>query len=99
MKKDVKFLWKEDGKKAFQEIKVAIAKAPVLVSPDYSKDFMIFSFASKDTISSVLLHKNKDGHEQPIAFMSRELQNSKLNYNIMEKQAYALVKCLKHFRT
>eukprot|EP00253_Pinus_taeda_P015867 PITA_15867 len=60
---------------------------------------MIFSFTSEDTIASVLLQKNKDGHEQPIAFMSKVLQNSKLNYNTMEKQDYALVKSLKHFRT
>ncbi len=67
LKKDVKFLWKDDGQKVFQEIKGAIVIAPILVSPDYSKDFMIFSFASEDTIASVLLQKNKDDHEQPIA--------------------------------
>lgn len=96
---DVKFVWQEDSKNAFQEMKCAIARAPVLVSPHYSKDFMIFSFASEDTIAGVLLQKNKDGHEQPIAFMSRALQNSELKYNTMEKQAYALVKSLKHFKT
>ena len=31
--------------------------------------------------------------------MSRSLQNSELKYTIMEKQAYALVNSLKHFRT
>ena len=31
--------------------------------------------------------------------MSRALQNSELKYTSMEKQAYALVKSLKHFRT
>ena len=53
----------------------------------------------EDTIVGVLLQKNFEGFEQPIAFMSRALQNSKLKYTIMEKQAYALVKSLKHFRT
>ena len=31
--------------------------------------------------------------------MSRSLQNFELKYTTMEKQAYALVKSLKHFRT
>ena len=31
--------------------------------------------------------------------MSRALQHSELKYTTMEKQAYALVKSLKHFRT
>ena len=62
------------------------------------KDFMIFSFASEDTIASVLLQKNDQGHKQPIAYFSRALQNSELKYPMFEKQAYALVKSLKHFR-
>ena len=70
----------------------------MLINPNYSKDFQIFSFSSEDTIAGVLLQKNEEGQEQPIAFMSKALQNSELNYTSMEKQAYALVKSLKHFR-
>ena len=99
LKKNAKFVWTTEGRKAFESIKNAITRSPVLVSPDYAKDFMIFSFASEDTIAGVLLQKNIEGFEQPIAFMSRALQNSELKYTIMEKQAYALVKSLKHFRT
>lgn len=98
LKKDAKFEWKDDGKRSFKEIKDAIVRSPVLASPDYNKDFQIFSFASENTIVGVLLQKNDEGQEQPISFMSRALQNSKLNYTTMEKQVYALVKSLKHFR-
>jgi hypothetical protein len=45
-----------------------------------------------------LLQKNDQGHDQPIAYMSRALQNSELKYPMFEKHAYALVKSLKHFR-
>jgi hypothetical protein len=38
-KKDVKFEWNEDSKKAFKEIKIAIFEALILISSDYSKDF------------------------------------------------------------
>ena len=73
-------------------------EAPVLIAPDYTKDFAIFSFASEDTIAIVLLQKNSDGLEQPISFFSKTLRESELKYNTMEKQAYALVKALKFFR-
>jgi hypothetical protein len=53
----------------------------------------------KDTIAGVLLQKNDQGDEQPIAFMSKNLRDSELNYTIMKKQAYALVKSLKNFQT
>jgi hypothetical protein len=75
-----------------------VTEAPVLISPDYSKYFMIFSFSSFDTVATVLLQKNDEGFEQPIAFFSRALRDAELKYDIMEKQAYALVKALKSFR-
>ena len=99
LKKDAKFEWTDEGKVAFKSIKNSISMSPILISPDYSKEFQIFSFASEDTIAGVFLQKNKEGQEKPIAFMSRALQHSELNYTTMEKQAYALVKSLKHFRT
>ena len=61
LKKDAKFEWTHDGKEAFKCIKDAIARSPVLVSLDYSREFQIFSFASKDTIAGVLLQKNSEG--------------------------------------
>jgi hypothetical protein len=75
-----------------------LAEAPVLISPDYSKEFLIFSFASSDTVAVVLLQKNVEGLEQPISFFSRALRDVEIKYDIMEKQAYALVKALKAFR-
>jgi hypothetical protein len=61
LKKDTHFEWESEGKLSFQRIKEAIIVAPVLVSPNFSKDFIIFSFASKDTIAGVLLQKNDQG--------------------------------------
>ena len=37
---------------------------------------------------------NLQNMEQPIAFFSRVLRESELKYNVIEKQAYALVKTL-----
>jgi hypothetical protein len=76
----------------------ALTQAPVLISPDFTKDFYLFSFASEHTIAAVLLQKNNEGYEQPIAFFSKALRDAALNYKIMEKQAFALVKAIKYFR-
>ena len=70
----------------------------MLVSLDFSKDFLIFSFVSKHTIEGALLQKNQQNLEQPIAFFSKALRDSKLKYKIMEKQVFALVKTLKDFK-
>lgn len=99
LKKNVTFNWTEECKLSFKNIKKAITASPVLVSPDYSRDLIIYSFASEETITRILTQKDKEGHEHPIAFMSKNLRDAELNYKTTEKQAYALVKSLKHFRT
>ena len=69
-----------------------------MISPDFEKYFLVFSYASEHTVAAVLLQKNDQGEEQPIAFFSKILRDGELRYSIMEKQAYALVKALKEFR-
>jgi hypothetical protein len=51
-----------------------------------------------ETVAAVLLQKNNQGQEKPIAFFSKALRDVELRYEIMENQAYALVKALKAFK-
>ena len=48
-------------------------------------------------MAAVLMQK-RDEYEKPIAFFSRTIRDAALKYNIIEKQALALVKALKDFR-
>ena len=59
LKKDNTFQWSKEAKQSFTNIKHALYEAHVLVSPNFGKDFMIFSFASEHTIAGVLLQKNE----------------------------------------
>jgi hypothetical protein len=98
LKKGSEIKWRTEVKASFQSIKQAILDAPVLISPDFEKEFLIFSFASQDTLATALLQRNFEGFEQPIAFFNRALQDAELKYDIMEKHDFALVKALKYFR-
>eukprot|EP00253_Pinus_taeda_P005978 PITA_05978 len=97
LKKDSQVKWMEEAAKSFNIVKLALSSALVLISPDYTQDFILFSFASDHTMAAVLLHK-RDDHERPIAFFSRAIRDATLKYNIIEKQALALVKALKDFQ-
>ena len=57
-----------EAKKYFKEIKQAISEAPLLVSPYFTKDFLIFSYASEHTIAAVFLQRNNENMEEPLAF-------------------------------
>jgi hypothetical protein len=98
LRKGNELKWTIEPRQSFIQIKRALTEALVLISPNYSKDFLIFLFASFDTVAVVLLQKNEEGREQPISFFSKALRDAKIMYEIMEKQAYALVKALKSFR-
>jgi hypothetical protein len=98
LRKENEVKWTTESINYFDQIKKALTEAPMLISPDYSKDFLIFSFPSFDTVAVVLLQNNVEGLEHPIAFFSRALRDAKIKYDIMENQACALVKTLKAFK-
>jgi len=58
LKKDLTIKWMVEAKKSFEDIKLALTKKPVLISPKFDRDFILFSFASEHTIVVVLLQKN-----------------------------------------
>ena len=85
LKKDEKIKWTDQERNSFEEIKKSIMETPTLISPNYTKVFYIFSFASYDIVVAVLLQKNDGGLDHPIAFFSRTLRDVELKYDPIEK--------------
>ena len=71
LKKGAEIKWTDASRSSFEAIKQAIMEAPTLISPDYTKEFCIFSFSSYDTLAIVLLQKNDEGIEHPVAFLEK----------------------------
>lgn len=61
MSEKVPFKWNENGHKDFNDIKDAISQALVLKSPNFKKDFIIYCYASKHTLSGILTQKDEKG--------------------------------------
>lgn len=78
MKNDLTIKWIVEAKKSFEDIKLALAKTPMLISPKFDRYFILFSFASEHTIVVVLFQKNYHGYEQPIAFFRKSLRDAPL---------------------
>ena len=55
LKKDAEIKWNDEARNSFEYIKKAIMGVPTLISPDYTKGFYIFSFASYDTVVAIPL--------------------------------------------
>jgi hypothetical protein len=97
--KDTDFKWSEEGRDSFNKIKVVISQAPVLRSPDFSKDFFLYTFSSDQSLVVVLTQKDDENNEAPISFMRTNLQGPEINYLTIDKQAYVVYKVVKHFRS
>jgi hypothetical protein len=77
---DRSFSWNEDVEKDFVGIKKAISSASVPMKPNFDKDFIIYTNSTEEAISSILLQKDDQNNEQPIAYMSQSLSDDEIKY-------------------
>ena len=66
IKQSVQLKWTNSEKNAFSKINNSIAHAPSLKCPNFKKDFILYTFASDDSLAVVLTQKEERGEEYPI---------------------------------
>jgi len=54
MKKDIVYRWSDEAKKSFQQIKEVTVEALALVSPDFDKEFLLYTFTSNVSYATIL---------------------------------------------
>jgi hypothetical protein len=91
------FCWTDDVKNYFLRIKKEISSAPVLVKLDFEKYFIIYTNATKEVVSSILLQCDDHNNEKPVSYMSQSLLDEKFKYSDIEKHAFSLVKDVEKF--
>ena len=53
--KEVNFEWNEQCEKAFQELKMRLTSAPILIVPERGQMYTVYCDASKDGLGCVLM--------------------------------------------
>ena len=85
-KRDVLFHWDAPQAEAFQRLKDLCCTAQVLAYYDVKKETTIQCDASKNAVGEVLLQEGR-----PVAYASRKLLKSELNWAPIEKEMLAIV--------
>lgn len=98
LKKGIRWKWGEEQQLAFQKLKEALTKSPILVCPDYSKEFEVHTDACDKGLGSALIQKI-GGVDRVVAYASRTLSPAEQKYSATEKECLAVVWSLKKFRT
>ena len=85
------FVWDETAQLAFEALKKALLSAPLLRSPDYSRDFILYLAGSELTIGVILVQEDDKLQDHVVYYLSRALAEPKIRYSHIEKLAFATV--------
>ena len=97
LRKDVEWRWGSAEEAAQRALCKALASAPILAQPDFSKPFQLETDASKNVIGAILSQPDDSG-PNVIGFWSRAMNRAECNYGMPEKECLAIVSAIEHFR-
>jgi hypothetical protein len=81
LRKGETFQWTPTTETAFQTLKDALVKAPVLALPDFAKSFVIETDACQYGVGAVLMQSN-----HPVAYLSKALSPRNQALSTYEKE-------------
>jgi hypothetical protein len=75
-----------------------MVNAPIMVFPDWNKDFHVHVDASSISLGVVLPHLEEGDIDHLLTFASRKLSTIEINYTTTEREGLAMVYALHNFR-
>ena len=94
---ETKWKWSDHCEQRFKALKDALVLAEVLCHYNPTLPLDLACDASAVGIGAVIFHTVLDGSEKPIAYASRTLSKSELNYIQIEREALGIIFGLKKF--
>ena len=76
LKKNSVFRWTEKCESAFQSLKDALLSSDILVYPDFSNEFILYTDASDYSLGYILGQKDDKGRERVIAYGGKSFNTS-----------------------
>ena len=93
------FRWSDAAEAAFAKLKSCFVSAPILVTPDRSRQFIVEVDASEVGVGAVLSQRaSSDGKVHPCAYYSHRLSPAEVNYDIGNRELLAVKLALEEWR-
>lgn len=92
------FRWSESAQKAFDHLKSLFISAPILVTPDSSKQFTVEVDASEVGVGAILSQRSSDNKLHPCAVFSHRLSPAERNYDVGNRELLAIRLALGEWR-
>ena len=71
-----KFIWTFDCHKAFDILKVILKNEPVLLAPNFAKEFQLAVYANDTGACSVLMQEDGNGVDHPVSYFSKKFKQT-----------------------
>lgn len=97
LKKNVKFEWTNACTLAFETLKQKLLSPAILKFPDFTKEFILYTDASKIVAGAVLTQTYGD-IELPIAYASKSFTKGEKNKSTIEQELTAIHWAITYFR-
>lgn len=95
MGKPTDFKWTPEAQSAFEQLRDALIKAPILVHFNPEADHELRTDASSYAIGAVLWQKYLDPHQTgPVLYYSKTLTSAQRNYSATERELHAAYKAI-----
>lgn len=97
LQKEIPFEFNGECRQAFEILKQKLILAPIIVSLDWTKPFMIMCGVS-DYVVGAILRQDKDKVFHAIHYASKKLYPAQCNYTTIEKEMLVVVFACEKFR-
>ena len=93
----MRFKWTSGCQNAFDKLKAILRSEPVLLVPNFNKEFKLAVAASDVGAGGVLLQEDDNGVDHPVCYFSKMFNKHQKNYSTVEKECLSLILALQHF--
>ena len=92
LRKDSKFIWSENCQQAFKNSKSFLMNGPILITPNFTKQFKLAVDASDVGVGAVWFQEVSD-IDRSISFFPKKLDQDQAIYSTIEKRMFCFVDC------
>ncbi len=95
--KEIPFEWNDSCETSFQQLKSALMSGPILMYPDFEREFILYTDASDTAIGFILGQKDEEGRERAVAYAGKSLSKAQQNWDTRDKELLAVVEGIKYY--
>jgi hypothetical protein len=92
------FKWNASAQHAMDSIKIAMSRPLSLCRPDFERQFVLQTDASKFGVAAVLYHERPDGGRDIVSYASARFSDAEKRWHSNEQEAFAAVWAIKKYR-